>query len=175
MPLFRRISNLFSRSRLNREIEAELQSHIEMRTEHNLAAGMSQEQARRDALLRFGNPTVTKERVTGMDTALLLESIAADIRYACRQLIKNPGFACSAILVLALGMGASVAIFAFVDATLIKPLPYKDPNRLVDVTESMAMFHRANLSYLDYLDWKKSNTVFTSMEVYTGTDRKSVV
>ena len=169
MPLFRRISNLFSRSKLNREIEAELQSHIEMRTEHNLAAGMSQEQARRDALLRFGNPTVTKERVIGMDAALLLESIAADIRYACRQLIKNPGFACSAILVLALGMGASVAIFAFVDATLIKPLPYKDPNRLVDVTESMSMFHRANLSYLDYLDWKKSNTVFTSMEVYTGT------
>jgi len=91
-----------------------------------------------------------------------------DLRYALRQLRKNPGFACTAILILTLGMCASVAIFGFVDAALIKPLPYANPNQLVDVTESIAMIPRANLSYPDYLDWKKLNHVFGSMEVYDG-------
>jgi predicted permease len=69
---------------------------------------------------------------------------------------------------LALGIGASVAIFAFVDAALIRPLPYKDPTRLIDVNERAKMFPRSNLSYQDYLDWKKMNKVFTAMEAYTG-------
>ena len=92
-----------------------------------------------------------------------------DLRYALRQLRKSPGFASTAILVLTLGTCASVSIFAFVDAALIKPLPYQDPNRLVDVTESVPMIPRANLSYPDYLDWKKLNTVFSSMDSYGGT------
>src|SRR5271169_3958640 len=92
-----------------------------------------------------------------------------DFRYALRQLHNSPGFACTAVLVLALGTCASVSIFAFVDAALIQPLPYANPNRLVDVTESVAMIPRANLSYPDYLDWKKLNNVFTSMDVYDGT------
>jgi macrolide transport system ATP-binding/permease protein len=97
-----------------------------------------------------------------------MTGLLQDLRYAQRQLRKSPGFACTAILILTLGMGASVAIFGFVDAALIKPLPYKDPNRLVDVTESVTMFPRANLSYPDYLDWKRLNQVFSSMDVYTG-------
>ena len=97
-----------------------------------------------------------------------MNGILQDLRYALRQLRKSPGFACTAILILTLGMSASVAIFGFVDAALIKPLPYTDPNRLVDVTESVPMIPRANLSYPDYLDWKKMNQVFSSMDVYTG-------
>ena len=97
-----------------------------------------------------------------------MTGVIQDLRYALRQLRKSPGFACTAILILTLGMSASVAIFGFVDAALIKPLPYKDPNRLVDVTESVPMIPRANLSYPDYLDWKKMNQVFSSMDVYTG-------
>jgi len=90
-----------------------------------------------------------------------------DLRFAFGQFKKNPGFALTAILMLTLGIGASVAIFAFVDAALIKPLPYANPNRLLDVTESAgALFPRANLSYPDYLDWKRMNTVFSSLDVY---------
>ncbi len=92
-----------------------------------------------------------------------------DFRYALRQLRKSPGFALTAVLVLTLGMCASVSIFAFVDAALIKPLPYPNPNRLVFVTESVPMIPLANLSYPDYLDWKRLNQVFSSMEVYNGT------
>ena len=98
-----------------------------------------------------------------------MNGLFQDFRYSLRQLRKSPGFAATAILVLALGMSASVAIFAFVDAALIKPLPYANPDRLVDVTESAEMFPRANLSYPDYLDWKRLNTVFSSMDVYNDT------
>jgi predicted permease len=95
-----------------------------------------------------------------------MENLLQDVRYALRQLRKSPGFAITAILILTLGIGASTAIFGFVDAALIRPLPYADPARLVDVTESAAMFPRANLSYPDYLDWKRLNQVFTSLVTY---------
>jgi len=98
-----------------------------------------------------------------------MSGIVQDLRYSFRQLRKSPGFAFTAVLILALGIGASVSIFGFVDAALIKPLPYKDPTRLIDVTESVAMIPRANLSYPDYLDWKKLNQVFSSLDVYNGT------
>src|SRR5580658_8544543 len=98
-----------------------------------------------------------------------MNGLVQDLRYAFRQLRKSPGFACTAVLILALGIGASVAIFGFADAALIKPLPYANPTRLVDVTESVAMIPHANLSYPDYLDWKRLNTVFSSLDVYTGT------
>jgi macrolide transport system ATP-binding/permease protein len=97
-----------------------------------------------------------------------MNGLIQDLRYALRQLRKSPGFACTATLILSLGIGASVSIFGFVDAALIKPLPYANPTRLVDVTESVAMIPRANLSYPDYLDWKRLNHVFSSMDVYTG-------
>lgn len=89
-----------------------------------------------------------------------------DFRYALRQLRKSPGFAATGILILTLGIAASTAIFGFVDAALIKPLPYLNPSQLVMVTGSVSVLPRANLSYPDYLDWKKLNQVFTSMDVY---------
>lgn len=95
-----------------------------------------------------------------------MTGLVQDLRYALRQLRKSPGFACTAILILTLGMCASVSIFGFVDAALIKPLPYPSATRLVAVTESVAMIPRANLSYPDYLDWKKLNQVFSSLDVY---------
>ena len=166
MSLLRRTLNLLSRSRVDREIDIELASHIEMRIEDNLAAGMTPEDARRDALLRFGNRTATKERVVNMDVAPFLASIWSDVSYTCRQLVRNPGFASTAILVLTLGISASVAIFAFVDAVLITPLPYKSPSRLMGLFESTPLGPRFHLSHLDYLDWKKLNHVFTSVEAF---------
>ena len=96
----------------------------------------------------------------------LIDNLVQDTRFAIRQLRNNLGFTCTAMIVLALGMCASVAIFAFVDATLIKPLPYQNPSRLVGVFESILLFPQSNLSYPDYLDWKKLNTVFRSLDVY---------
>ena len=94
------------------------------------------------------------------------ESVLQDFRFALRQLKKNPGFAFTAILILTLGIGASITIFGFVDAALIKPLPYQDPSRLVSLFESNSLGARFHLSYLDYLDYQRQNTVFTSLDVY---------
>ncbi len=98
-----------------------------------------------------------------------MNAFLQDFRYGLRQLRKNPGFASTAILILALGMCGSIAIFGFVDAALIKPLPYANPNRLVEVTESVPMIPHAYLSYPNYLDWKKLNHVFSSIDVYNPT------
>jgi macrolide transport system ATP-binding/permease protein len=95
-----------------------------------------------------------------------MNGLAQDLRYSLRQLRQNLGFACTSILILSLGICASIAIFGFVDAVLIRPLPYPNPNRLVLATGSVPTMARANLSYLDYLDWKKLNTVFSSLEVF---------
>src|SRR5215475_14660619 len=97
-------------------------------------------------------------------------ALAQDLRYGLRQWRKNPGFAFTSIIILALGICASVAIFGFVDAALIKPLPYSDPSRLVLVTESVAMIPRANLSFEDYADWKRLNQVFSSFDIYQPSD-----
>jgi predicted permease len=98
-----------------------------------------------------------------------MNGLFQDIRYAVRQVRQAPGFAATSILTLALGMCASLAIFGFVDAALIKPLPYPNTDRLVVATESVPMIPRANLSYPDYLDWKRLNQVFSSMDVYHQT------
>jgi putative ABC transport system permease protein len=131
----RRISNLFHRSKIDREIEAELQAHLEMRIEDNIAAGMLKEAARRDALLNFGNPTVMRERVTGADAALALDSIWADIRYAFRQLRRGPAYAVTSILILALGIGAGTAIFSALKPILLDPLPYPHAGRIMMLWE----------------------------------------
>jgi predicted permease len=130
MSIFGRISNLFSRSSLDREIESELQSHIEMRIEDNLAQGMSPEHARRDALARFGNPTATKEHVVFADAAVVLDSVWDDTRYAFRQLRKSPGFATTTVLTLAIGIGANLAIFQLLYGVLFAHLPVQQPAEL---------------------------------------------
>src|SRR5579864_4815890 len=96
------------------------------------------------------------------------DELLQDLRFAVRQLRASFVFTCTAVLVLAFGMAASVAIFAFADAALIKPLPYRNPSRLVGVFGSIPLFQQSNISYPDYIDLKKLNTAFNSLEAYQG-------
>lgn len=109
MSLVRRISNLFARSKVGQEIDAELKSHIAMRIEDNIAAAMTPEEAQRDALVRFGSPTVLKERVIAADAALVLDSIRQDVQYGIHGLLKSPGFTITATLALGIGINSSRA------------------------------------------------------------------
>jgi hypothetical protein len=169
MSFFRRISNLFRRSRMDREIDAEIKSHLQMRTEDNITSGMPPDQARRDALLRFGNPTVTKERVTASDAALTLESIGMDVRYAFRRLAKSPGFSITAILTLALGIGATTAIFSAAYALLFQSLPFQQADRIIGIYETHPQIvGGAEVNFLDYQDWRRQQTSFEQMVAYSG-------
>lgn len=164
-----RLAGILPNNRRERDLADEIETHLQMHIDDNLRAGMTDEQARRAALLKLGGVEPAKEAYRDQGTIPFFENLLLDIRFAIRQLRKNVGFTSTAILMLALGMCASVAIFAFVDAALIKPLPYRNPGRLVGVTETTPLFPRANLSYPDYLDWKKLNQVFRSLDAFTGT------
>ncbi len=166
MPLLRRIANLFSRSRVDREIKAEIEAHIDLRIEDNLAAGMSPEEARRDALLRFGNTTATRERVASADLALSLESIWSDLRYAARQSRRSPGFTLTAVLTLALAIGANAVVFSILNAFLLRPLNVPQAQSLYGIwrttTKDMAQ------SYPDYLDLRDRNRSFDGLAAYNA-------
>ena len=162
VPGFRRILNLFSRSRLGQEIDDELQSHIEMRIADNLAAGMTPEEARRDALLRFGNPTLMKERVRTVDAAVALETVWRDLHYALRRLLRSPGFTFTAVLSLALGIGANTVVFSVVNALVLRPLPVEHPERLVFVETSTGITQ----SFPNYRDLRDRNTTLAGLAGY---------
>jgi len=125
-----RIAGLFRAARRDREFTAELDSHLQMHIADNLRAGMTPLEARRVALLKLGGMEPTRQAYRERGTVPYLEHLLQDLRFAFRQLLKSPAFAATAILMLALGICASLSIFAFVDAALIKPLPYPNPSRL---------------------------------------------
>jgi predicted permease len=165
MPLVRRIANLFLRSRVDREIDTELQSHIDLRIDDNLAAGMTPDEARRDAILRFGNPTATRERVAGADLALSLEGIWADIRFAIRVLRKSPGFTLAATMTLALAIGANAVVFSVMNAFILRPLNVPNAQSLYGLwrTADSTMYE----SYPDYLDLRARNHSFEDIVAYS--------
>jgi macrolide transport system ATP-binding/permease protein len=166
--LLKKLAALAGRARFDGGLEEEMVFHREQIEEELRAGGMSAEEARYAARRQFGNTARLKEQSHDV-VSFRLETVAQDARFAVRQMQRNPGFAVTAVLMLALGMGASTAIFGFVDAALIRPLPYAKPDRLVAVDESEAVFPRSNLSRYDYEDWKRMNHTLASLDVYGGT------
>jgi predicted permease len=166
--LLKKLQIFFGRKKFDRDLQEEMAYHLEQKTQALRSDGMSADDARHAANREFGNGANLAERSRDV-VGLWFETCLQDFRFALRQLRKNPGFAFTAVFMLALGLCASVAIFAFVDATLIKPLPYKNPRRLVGVYEATPQCPLCNLSYPDYLDYKKLNRSFASLDVYQKT------
>lgn len=166
--LLARLASLLRVRRDDREFSEEIASHLQMHVEDNIRSGLTPEQARRAALIKLGGVEATTQAYRDQAALPFVEALAQDLRYTLRQLRKNPGFAATALLVLTLGIGATVAVFSFVDAALIKPLPYRDPSRLVVVFGSIPLGPRFHLSFPDYYDFKRLNKSFTQFEVYDG-------
>lgn len=167
--LLLRLRSIFRRAQVEGDLDEELRYHLERLVDENVAAGMSRKEARSAALREMGGMEQRKEECRDMRGWNPLDQFVQDLRFAARQLRKNPQFTAAAILMLALGMASSIAIFAFADAALIKPLPYRNPQRLMGVFEKIDPWcPRCNLSWLDYLDWKKQNTTFDSLDIFQG-------
>jgi macrolide transport system ATP-binding/permease protein len=161
-----RIAGVVPRQQGEQDFANEIESHLELHIEEKMRSGMTWEQARREAILQLGGVEWTKQAYRERGTVPFFADLVQDLHFAVRQLRKNRGFAATAIVMLALGICANVAIFAFVDAALIKPLPYQNSSRLIALFESNALGSQYHLSYPDYLDWKRLNKVFSSMDVY---------
>src|SRR5437867_6999371 len=128
---WRRLLFPFRRARFDSELAEELRTHLEMKTQDNLEAGMASEAARHEAAFRFGNTTLVTEDAQAMWAFRLPEQIAQDLRYALRMVRFSPGFTAVAVVTLGLGIGANTALFALIDAVLLKSLPVRDPQELV--------------------------------------------
>ncbi len=161
-----RLRTLFAREEVERELDEELRYHLNREIEVGIANGRSAEEARYAALRSIKDIEQRKEQCRDVRGLNVIDNAAQDLRFGLRQLRKNPGFACTAVFVLALGISAVVAIFSFVDAGLIKPLPYRDQGRLVAVFDSYSRDARAMVSYLNFVDWKRLNHVFSSIDAY---------
>jgi len=161
----------FSRPAADAELAEELNAHLQHEVDENLARGMSAEEARRRARVKLGSVRRVRETVWERDSLKWLETTLRDLRYAVRALLRTPGFTVTAVLVIALGIGANVALFTVVRSVLLKPLPFHEPDRLIQLYEKSPDGKR-EFSYVAggmYAAWKKASSSVEQMAIY-GTD-----
>ena len=134
---WRRLRSLRRRNELETGLDEEIRFHIDRQTEKNLRAGMATDEARRQALIKFGGLDRAKERTRDEFRAASIEDFFRDIRYGGRALLRAPGFTIVATLTLALGIGATTAMFSVVNGILLRPLPYPEQDRLIELVHRL--------------------------------------
>src|SRR6266853_1346290 len=164
--LLSKMAGLFLRRRGNEEFSAELATHLQMHTDDNVRAGMSPQEARRQALIKLGGIAQTQELYRERRGLPLLETLLSDARFGARMLRKNPGFTAVAILTLALGIGANAAVFSIVNGILLHLLPFANADRLVMVGEREEDGKPTTTSFTTYEDWKARSKSFEELTLY---------
>jgi len=156
----------FQREKWDKERARELEAHLEIETQDNIARGMTPEEAGYAARRKLGNTTRVREEIYLMNSAEFFDALWRDVRYAFRTLRKNPGFTVVATLTLALGIGASTAIFSVVEAVLLRALPYPNPDKIVRVWEQAPDGHPMNLADTNFDDFRAQNHTFANLAAY---------
>jgi putative ABC transport system permease protein len=162
---------IWMRRRMCRDLSEEIRQHLDENIEALMADGMSRGEAEQSARRQFGNVTAIEERGREAWMYPFIEGLWADLKYAIRQLRKNPGYASTTILILALGIGATTGVFSLVNAVLLRPLPFPQPNRLMWISQqdhSLPGMAAESLSYPDYFDWRAQNRTFSGLASYVG-------
>jgi len=170
------LSAIFRRSETERELDEELRAHLQNRADDLERSGISQRDAQRRARIEFGGYQKFKEEGRSELRTSFLERMRQDARFGIRMLRKAPGFTAVAILTLALGTGATTAIFSVVYAALLRPLPYEEPSSLITLGEIRGSLELGsqldtqywNASYPDYLDWTRQSKAFQSLAGFSG-------
>jgi predicted permease len=163
---FLRLTNTFGKSRRESEVAAELDAHLNLHIQDNLRAGMDAHEARRQALLKLGGLEQTRELYRERRSLPFIEMFFQDARYALRTLRQNPVFAGVAVLTLALGIGATSAVFSVVHSVLLRALPYHDAARLVWVADFLPRQHSNVVLEAEYFSWHRDNRVFDGVAAY---------
>jgi predicted permease len=168
-----RMRALFQRRAMDEALEDELRFHFEKEVEKHCRAGLAEEEARRLARLAFGGQSQVAEHCRAARGMGPLESVLQDLRYALRQMRKSPGFAVTAVLTLALGIGANAVVFSVLNALLLHPLDVYQPGSL------FAVEHKEHASYMqsypDYIDYRDGNSTFSGMAAYDTADVAVVI
>ena len=152
---------LFRRQQADIELQQEIEAYITEETSENMARGMSPMEARRRARIKFGNPQKIREDLWRQNSLTALDSLWRDLRFAARTLCRTPGFACTAMLVMAFGIGANIASFTIVRSVLIDPLPFPNPERLVRLYEKNHTGETGGM----FSEWKTQNQSFSDMGI----------
>jgi len=166
-----RLVNLFRRERIERELDAELQAYLELDVEENIRRGMAPREARRTVLARLGGVEVVKDQCRDVQRFRVAEDLWRDLRYGVRMVLKHPGFSATAIIVLALGIGANTAIFSIINAMLLKPLPIHRPGELVGVyvERTTAPGGYRAFSYPNFQDLREQAAAFANLAAHNLT------
>jgi predicted permease len=160
-----RLLAVVRKRRLDGELEGEIRAHLEMAELRAIAAGLSSEEARREARRDFGGIEQMKEDHRDQRSVRWVENLLRDVRYGMASLARDPGFAAVTIGLLALGIGANTAMFSIVDAVLLKPLPFPEPERMVRLWETPTPTQYNNTTTLTFLDWKRQGAIFEALSV----------
>ena len=149
--------SVFRRRHVDEELDREMQYHLDRQIDEGVKAGLSPEEARYAALREMGAISKSKEECRDARGVRFIDHARADLRYGVRMMLKNPGFAFAVIATLALGIGATTAVFSVVYGVVLRPLGYREPSQLVAITHSAST---TTVGIGNYLDWRAQNTVF---------------
>jgi predicted permease len=163
-----RLLAFFRKSGQEQDLDAEMKAHLAFAIDENVAAGMTSAEARRRALIRFGGVEAAKELHRETRSFVFLENLAQDLRYALRMMRRDPGFSVFAILIIALGIGASTTVFSVLRTVLIRPLPFRDPANLVWLANSQPEegLWAQTFQVFPFLALKARNHFFSDMAAY---------